>query len=50
MVVPCEHDDLDYLAYTKVWFDKVNRGGLFPLNNETFHQFISVNEGGDILH
>ena len=30
MAVASEHDD--YLQYTREWIDKVNRGGLFPLN------------------
>jgi coiled-coil and C2 domain-containing protein 1 len=29
-------DTSDFLEYTKVWINKVNRGGLFPLNNITF--------------
>ena len=26
----------DFLSYTREWLEKVNRGGLFPLNDETF--------------
>ena len=29
-----EGDDL--LTYTKNWFDRINRGGLFPINDSTF--------------
>ena len=32
----------DILDYTKEWIDKVNRGGLFPLNDVTFLFFVSV--------
>ncbi len=32
----------DFLEYTKSWIDKVNRGGLFSVNNETFNLFIAV--------
>ena len=42
MAVVGENDDLDFLGYTKTWFDKVNRGGLFPLNDETFNLFTAV--------
>ena len=32
------------LSYTRLWFETVNRGGLFPLNYETraFHKLIRV--------
>jgi hypothetical protein len=40
MAVLGEGDDL--LAYTKKWIDQINRGGLFPLNDETFHLFIVI--------
>ena len=29
-----EHDDL--LSYTKEWINKVDRGGLFPINEKRF--------------
>ncbi len=29
-------DSSDFLEYTKEWISKVDRGGLFPLNNQTF--------------
>ena len=35
-----EGDDL--LAYTRKWFTLVNRGGLFPLNNNSFLMFIEI--------
>ena len=38
-----EGDEEDSVfSYTKRWLDQVNRGGLFPLNDETFHLFIEV--------
>ena len=43
----CDDDDL--FSYTKVWFEKINRGGLFPINEQTFHFFISVEEQVCIL-
>ena len=33
-------DDFD--AYTRKWFDQVNRGGLFPLNRKTLIFFVEV--------
>ena len=35
-----EGDDL--LTYTRKWFTLVNRGGLFPLNNNSFSMFIEI--------
>ena len=35
-----EGDDL--LAYTRKWFTLVNRGGLFPLNNNSSSMFIEI--------
>ena len=32
----------DFLDYTEEWISKVNRGGLFPLNDETFRLFIEI--------
>lgn len=40
MAVHSELDDIDFLAYTRHWIDKVNRGGLFPLYDDTFKFFI----------
>ncbi len=37
-----EGESGDVLAYTKVWQDKINRGGLFPLSDEAFHFFVQV--------
>ena len=34
--------ETNILDYTKEWFDAVNRGGLFPLNDETFMFFTAV--------
>lgn len=34
--------DSDFLSYTKKWIETVNRGGLFPLNDETFHLFVEI--------
>ncbi len=35
-------NETDLLSYTREWLDLVNRGGLFPLNDETFQLFIHV--------
>ena len=32
----------DLFSYTRVWFERVNRGGLFPLNDQTFSLFIEI--------
>ena len=40
MAVASEHDD--YLQYTREWIDKVNRGGLFPLNCGAYTLFIEI--------
>ena len=49
MAVVCEDHDGDLLAYTKLWLERVNRGGLFPLNDETFHLFIKIEKMVRIL-
>ena len=36
MAVTSDVHDPDLLSYTRLWFETVNRGGLFPLNDETF--------------
>ena len=36
MAVQCEVSDDDILAYTREWMNRVNRGGLFPLNDMTY--------------
>ena len=35
-------DGDDVLAYTKKWMVQVNRGGLFPLNDNTFLLFTEI--------
>ena len=35
-------EDVDFLDYTKKWINKVNRGGLFPLNNITYQFFVEI--------
>ena len=40
MAVEGEGDDV--LTYTRKWFDQVNRGGLFPLNDNTFTLFVEI--------
>ena len=42
MAVSCESNQTDFLEFTKFWLDKVNRGGLFSISNETFSLFIAV--------
>ena len=32
----------DVLEYTRKWIDKINRGGLFPVNNNSFDLFTEV--------
>lgn len=38
----CGDNEEDFLAYTKHWIDKVNRGGLFKLSNNTFNFFACI--------
>ena len=40
MAIEGEGDDL--LAYTRKWFTQVNRGGLFPLNDNSFSMFVEI--------
>ena len=42
MAVECEGTVHDFLSYTREWIDRVNRGGLFPLNDMTYIFFVSV--------
>ena len=42
MAVGNETGGVDFLEYTKEWIGKVNRGGLFPLNNQTFTLFVGI--------
>lgn len=37
-----EGEGSDLLQYTRKWFDQVNRGGLFPLNDNTFTLFVEI--------
>ena len=37
-----EGDGDDVLTYTWTWFELVNRGGLYPLNDDTFSLFASI--------
>ncbi len=32
----------DIMLYTTKWFDLVNRGGLFPLNDNSFSLFVAI--------
>ena len=34
--------EVKYLAYTKVWIDKINRGGLLFIDDETFLLFLAI--------
>ena len=36
----------DLLSYTKKRMKDINRGGLFLLNDETFHLFIEIEKNG----
>ena len=50
MAVKCGNDhESDLLGYTKSWIEKVNRGGLFPLNDETFYLFIEIEKKVNLL-
>lgn len=42
MAAVCADSDPDLLAYIRLWIERVNRGSLFPLNDETFHFFVQV--------
>ena len=42
MAVRSECSSENLLNYTKEWIDRVNRGGLFPLNDATYRFFVSV--------
>ena len=37
-----EGEGNDFLAYTRRWLELVNRGGLFPLNDEAFQFFVEI--------
>ena len=42
-----EHDDL--LSYTKEWINKVDRGGLFPINEKSFIFFLTIEKQVQVL-
>ena len=42
MAVLSEESSQDLLSYTKCWMEKVDRGCLFPLNNQTFQLFVDI--------
>ena len=35
-------EEITYLSYTKYWIDRVNRGGLFCVNNDTHLLFLAI--------
>ena len=47
MAVEGEGEDLQ--EYTKKWFEIVNRGGLYPLNDETFRFFVQIEKKVKVL-
>ena len=42
MAVSSDNDADDVLAKTRAWIDKVNRGGLFSLSDDSFRFFVCV--------
>ena len=34
-----EGEDIEFLQYTKLWVEQVNRGGLFQVNNDAYFIF-----------
>ena len=42
-------DTSDFIDYTKEWMSKVNRGGLFPLNDMTFLLFVEIEKQTRLL-
>ena len=42
MAVLSEESSQDLLSYTKCWMEKVDRGCLFPLNNQTLQLFVTI--------
>jgi hypothetical protein len=48
MMMLHNYDD-DLFQYTRCWLEKVNRSGLFPLNNQTLQFFIKVEEKVRVL-
>ena len=49
MAVVSETGGVDFLQYTKEWIGRVNRGGLFPLNNQTFTLFVEIEKQTRVL-
>ena len=47
MAVESEHTDI--FEYTKEWINKVNRGGLFPLNDITYQLFIAIEKEVQVI-
>ncbi len=37
-----ENDDPNFSEYTSEWFRRINRGGLFPVNDITFSFFLAI--------
>ncbi len=44
-----EESSRDLLSYTKCWMDKVNRGSLFPLNDQSFRLFVEMEKNTILL-
>ena len=38
------------LSYTRKWFEKVDRGGLFPTNDKAFHLFVEIEKSVRTYH
>ncbi len=49
MSVPSDCIPSTLLNYTKYWLGKVNRGGLFTVNDETFMLFVSIEKSVQAL-
>ena len=49
MATNSDDDHEDLVTYTKEWIGKVNRGGLFPLNNLAYIFFIAVEKEVKVL-
>ena len=49
MATNSDDDHEDLVTYTKEWIGKVNRGGLFPLNNLAYIFFIAVEKEVNVL-
>lgn len=44
-----ESECSNVFEYTKEWMDKVNRGGLFPLNDITYQLFIAIEKEVQVI-